>query len=556
MFMHSASHRTVLAAATALALVASVPALAQQKSQSERRASQEVYWSAGDEPPSMDPTKQADAVSSSWLVHLFEGLMTTDKNGDIVPGAAEKMAVSTDGKTYTFSIRKGAKWHDGKPVTAQDFEFAMRRLVDPAYASEYSFIAETAQIVNATEIIAKKLPVDQLGVKALNDTTLEIKLKNPVTFFPSLMAFNTFYPIRKDLVEKHGDKFATNTESLVGNGPFKITKWQKESSMRMEKAPTYWNAKTIKVTAVESPVMVKDAGANYNLFRTGGIDMAGLDFERLKLAQKDKLAIKSYSDGSVFYLQFNTVGGKIFSNAKLRQAVSIGLNRREFINKISAIPGDKAAFGIVPDYMPGSKKGSTYRREAPVALKDADMARAKALVKEYLAETKQEKVPSFTILTGDSSTAKRDAEYFQQTLAKVLDADVKVDSVPFKTRLQKMRDSQFDIVQAGWGPDYLDAMTFMDLFMQNNSNNHGQWKNAQYDALVGKAQVSADPLERVNLFKQAEKILIVDEAAIATYHQRGRAYVLAPGLMGVRRPQVGGDVDFRFASWGGAAAKK
>ncbi|MCA2958923.1 MAG: peptide ABC transporter substrate-binding protein [Silvanigrellales bacterium] len=560
MFLPYAPRRSSLAVAASFAFAGlfafSANAFAQQKSQAERRAAQEVYWNPGDEPPSMDPTKQADSVSGAWLTHLFEGLMTTDKNGDMVPGAAEKMSVSADGKTYTFTIRKNAKWHDGKPVTAQDFEFAFKRLVDPAYASEYSFIAETAQIVNATEIIGKKLPTDQLGAKALNDSTFEVKLKNPVTFFPSLMAFNTFFPIRKDLVEKHGDKFATNLESLVGNGPFKLVQWQKEASMRMEKAPTYWNAKAIKITALEAPVMVKDAGASYNLFRTGGTDLVGLDFERLKLAQKDKLAIKSHSDGAVFYLQMNTVDGKLFSNVKLRQALSIGINRREYINKISAIPGDKPAFGVIPDYMPGSKKGSTYRKEAPLAFKDGDLAKAKSLVKEYLAETKQAKVPSFTLLTGDSSTAKRDSEYFQQTLSKVFDTEVKVDSVPFKTRLQKMRDSQFDVVAAGWGPDYLDAMTFADLFMQNNSNNHGQFKDSKYDELILSAQKSADPAERINLIKQAEKILIVDKAAIAAYHQRGRAYVLANGLTGVRRAQVGGDPDFRFASWGGAAAKK
>ena len=531
-------------------------AFAQSKNQAERRAAQEVFFSSQDEPPSMDPTKQADAVSNIWLVHMFEGLMTFDKNDEVVLGTAEKMDVSADGKTYTFTIRSNAKWQDGKPVTAHDFEYAFKRLVNPTYASEYSFIAETAQIVNAKDIIAKKMPLDSLGAKAIDDKTFQVQLNAPVTFFPSLMAFNTFYPIRKDLAEKFGDKFATNAESLVGNGAFRLAKWQKEASMRIEKAPTYWNAKSIKITAIESPVMIKDAGANYNLFRTGGIDMVGLDAERLKQAQKDKLPIKSFSDGGVFFLELNQRDGKLFANEKLRKAVQLGINRREFINKISAIPGDLAAYGLVPDYMPGDKKGSKYRKQNALKLKDSDVATAKQLVKEYLAETKQAKVPGFTILTGDSSTAKRDSEYYQQTLSKLFDTEVKVDSVPFKTRLQKMRDSQFDLVLAGWGPDYMDAMTFMDLFMSTNENNHGAFNDKNYDDLVSQAMVSGDPSARMNLFKQAEKILITDKAGVIPYHQRSKAYSVTNGLQGVRRSQVGADIDFRFANWSNAAAKK
>ena len=556
MFHQFFSRRTALAVAASASLALSASSFAQQKTQADRRAAQEVFLNMGDEPPSMDPNKQVDAVSYFWLGHMFEGLMTTDKAGNVVPGAAEKLAISADGKTYTFSIRKGAKWHDGKPVTAQDFEFAFKRLVDPAFASEYSFIAETAQILNATEIITKKATLDTLGAKALNDSTFEIKLKNPVAFLPSIMSFQAFFPVRKDIVEKYGDKFATNVESLVGNGPFKLVKWQKESSMRVEKAANYWNASAIKLKAIEAPVLLKDVGAQYNLFRTGGLDVTGLDSDRLKLAGKDKLAIKSFNDGSVFYLELNQKEGKPFSNVKLRRAIQVGLNRSEFVNKISGVPGDRPAYGIIPDYMPGSKKGVTYRKESALNFKDNDLATARTLVKEFLAETKQAKVPTFTILSGDSTTAKRDSEYFQAALSKILDAEVKVDSVPFKTRLQKQRDGQFDIVLGGWGPDYLDPMTFADLFMSTNGNNHGGYANAQYDEAIKRAQSSNDLAERVKEFGAAEKILIQDTVGVIPYFQRGRAYVLADGLQNVRRTQVGQDPDLRFASWSQASAKK
>jgi oligopeptide transport system substrate-binding protein len=529
-------------------------ASAQQSTQADRRNKQEVFLNLGDEPPSMDPNKQVDAVSYFWLGHLYEGLMSTDKSGNIVPGTASHVAVSDGGKTYTFTIRPTAKWQDGKKVTAKDFEYAFQRLVDPAFASEYSFIAETAQILNAKDVIKKKKPVSELGVKAVNDSTLVIKLENPVAFFKSMMSFQAFFPVRKDIVEKYGDKFSTNVESVIGNGPFKLVSWKKESSMRMEKSSTYWNAAAVKLRAIEAPVMLKDTGAAFNNFRTGGIDITGLDKERLETAQRERLQVKNFADGAVFYLELNQRSGKIFSNVKLRQALRIAINRREYINKISGVPGDKPAYGIVPDYMPGAVK--PYRQEAKLEFRDGDLNGAKKLVKEYLSETKQGKVPPFSILAGDSTNAKKDAEYFQDVMKKIFETDVKIDSVPFKTRLQKQRDGQFDIVVGGWGPDYLDPMTFMDLFTTSNDNNRSGYSNKTYDDLIAKAQRSANPAERVKLFHEAEKLVILNDAPIVPFLQRGRAYLLAEGLQGVRRNQIGQDPDLRYASWTGASAKK
>jgi oligopeptide transport system substrate-binding protein len=204
--------------------------------------------------------------------------------------------------------------------------------------------------------------------------------------------------------------------------------------------------------------------------------------------------------------------------------------------------------------MPGVKR--TYRQEAPLKYRDGDIGTAKKLIKQYLAETKQTKVPPFSILAGDSPNAKKESEYLQAMLKSVFGTEVTIDSVPFKTRLQKQRDGQFDIVSAGWGPDYLDAMTFMDLFTTSNGNNHGGYSNKTFDDLILKAQRSENMAERVQLFKQAEKILVSTDSAIVPIIQRGRAYLLADGLNGVRRNQVGQDPDLRFASWSGASAKK
>jgi oligopeptide transport system substrate-binding protein len=532
----------------AILLFPSPEMFAAGKSREERRTAGEVYVNlAGD--PNMDPTKQSDSASSVWLNHIYEGLLTRDKTGKkFVPGTAESMSVSADGKTYTFKIRKEARWHDGKPVTARDFEFAFRRLVDPKFASEYSFIAVTARILNAEDIIKGRKPVSELGARAIDERTFEVRLTEPVPYFPSLTAFGVFYPVRKDLVEKYGNKFSTDVESVVGNGPYALTRWVHESSMRLEKANTYWNRAAVMLHAIEAPLALKDSGAEYNQFATGGLDTVNLDRERLNLAQRETRPVRSYDNGAMVYFEINQRPGRLFSNAKLRQAMRLAINRAEFANRIRAIPGTKPAFGIVPDYMPGSKPGSTFRKESGLAWKDGDIVAATRYIREYLDETKQARVPGFTILSGDSAALKTQMEYIQDHLKRIFDTEIKLDLLPPKTRIQKMRDGQFDIVWSGWTPDYLDCMTFMDLFTSTNENNQGRFNDPKYDAMIKAAQVEANPAKRVKLLIEAERYLVLDQAAVATLYQSAVPYLAADGLEGyVRVP--GMDQDFRYAHW-------
>ena len=523
--------------------------LAGGKSRDERRKSGEVYINMPGDPPSMDPTKQNDTASSMWLGHIYEGLMTRDKAGrNYVPGTAESVAVSTDGRTYTFKIRKNAKWHDGRPVTAMDFEFAFRRLVDPKFASEYSFIAVTARILNAEDVIRGRKPVSALGAKAIDERAFEVRLTEPVLFFPSLMAFGVFCPVRRDLVEKSGDKFSTEAESIVGNGPFALTRWVHESLIRLEKADTYWNHSAIKIRAIEAPIALQDTGAEYNQFATGGLDSVNLDRERLKLAQQEKRPIRSYDNGAVVYLEINQRKGKLFANANLRQALRLALNRAEFANRIRAIPGTKPAFGIVPDCIPGSRAGSAFRKESNLSWKDFDAAGAKHQIRKYLEETKQSKVPGFSILSSDNVSIRTQMEYIQNHLGRIFETQVKLDLVPPNARIQRMRDGQFDIVWSGWSPDYMDPMTFLDLFTSGNENNQGRFKDAKYDAMIRSAQVEANAEKRIKILIEAEKYLVLDQAAVVPLYQSSIAYLAAEGLEGyVRVP--GMDQDFRYAHW-------
>ncbi len=535
-----------------LALVLLAPAAlagASAKSRAERRAAQEIYWSLGAEPVSLDPTKQADGSSSSLLGHMFEGLLGYDAKGELVPATAESFSASPDKKVWTFVIRKDAKWHDGKPVTAKDFEYTFKRLVDPSYASVYSFIAITAGFLNAEAIITKKMPKEQLGVKAVDDRTLRVELDRPGMFFDSLMAFQIFYPVRQDLVEKFGERFAVDQASIVGNGPFKLAKWEKESSIRLEKTSTYWNAAAIKITAVESPSLVKEAQADYNNFITGGIDYISTKTgEIIRQAQDAKLKIQPYETGCVSLMALNVGKGRPFESKDLRLAVQKGIDRNEFVNKIVAMPGNKPIFTFIPDYMPGSTTKTRFRKEVPVKWKDADVAAAKKHVEDYLKSSGAKKPPVISILTTDSSGSRKHGEYWQNALAKVLGAEVRIENLPLKAMVQRERDHDYDLAMTGWCPDYIDVMTFADYHTATNDNNFTGWANAKHDELIAKANLESDGVKRMKLIAEAEAIFLADAPSIPFY-QTGGAYIMAPGLSGVTKNLVGVGTDFRYASW-------
>lgn len=498
--------------------------------------------------PSMDPTRQADSSSGFWLSHLYEGLMARDPDGNPVPGAAEKVEVSPDGRLYSFTLRGNGKWHDGKPVTAADFEFAFRRLVDPGFASHYAFIATTAGIENAQDIVdGKRKPAD-LGVKAVGENRLEIRLSAPVPYFLSLMSFSTFYPVRSDLVARFGDAFGAKAESVIGNGPFRLVRWQQGSSLRVERAPTYWNAAAVRLQALETPVFSHEISTNYNLFATGTLDVILLDKEHLVLAQKERRPLKTFSGGDMYWIEMNQRTGGLFTAQRLRQALRLGLDRGEYVNRIVALPGTQPAFGAVPAYIPGSRRGLTFRAENPLRWKDGDLAGAQAEVRAWLKETGQSKVPSFTLLTAEG-TPQDHAEYLQDRLTRIFSTEVKLERVPFKVRLQRSRDGQFDVVWGSWVPDYLDASTFLEVFQSDNANNKGQYRDAAFDALLAKAQTERDAKQRIVTLGKAERRLLLDTAGVVPFYSQVKVYLVAPGLEGVARQAIGGTLDFRAAHW-------
>jgi len=512
-----------------------------------RKAAGVVYVSLGSEPPSLDPTRYVDDVSYFWLGHIYEGLYTRDGKGQLLPGAAVTHTVSADKLTHVFRLRPGAKWHDGKPVKAADFEFAFRRLVDPSFASDYSFIAETAGIAGAAEVIAGKKPPSALGVRAKDDATFEVTLSRPTPFLPSLLAYQPFFPVRADVVATHGTKFALSPATVIGNGPFRLVSWKKDASMRLKKANTYWNAKAVSLSAIESPVLIESANARLNMFLSGGIDFSNLDAATLKRAAAERLKVRTFSSGGASWITVRQTGSRPFESLLLRKALSVGLNRREIAHKIVGIPGTRPLWGVVPDYMPSSiKPGSTFRATNLIAGKDGDLVAARALVAKA---TGGKRLPPLVLVGGDSDGARTLGEYLQARLQAIFGTKVTLENLPFKTRLQRVKDGDFDVALGGWLPDYEDPMTFLDVFTSNGENNTGGFRNARFDSLIAAAQSEAVPLKREGLLGQAEKLLIEESVGVIPLTQDARAYVHSAGLTGFTRNQSYMELDLRFARW-------
>jgi oligopeptide transport system substrate-binding protein len=477
---------------------------------------------------------------SNWVLgHVMEGLTRYGRNGEIVPGIAERWELEET--RATFHLRANARWADGSPVTAHDFVFAWRTAVDPKTASEYAFILYPVK--NGETVSQGKLPPSSLGVRARDDRTLEVELERPTGIFLGLTAFSTYLPIKESFYRERAGRYAADAKDLLSNGPFVLTRWVHAASLEFRKNPQYWDAEHVQLDRIDVPYFTQDATTRYNLFKDGKIDQTGLDRDLLGRAQADRFRMKSFAAGSVFYAEFNHRPGRPTANYHLRKAIQLVFDSKEYVSKVIGIPGNRPGVRLVPRWVPAVD--GAFWKEYPVepVHLDLDAARRELeLAKKELGGT----IPPLVWLTGDDPSTGREAEYFQYLFSSRLGITLRIDKQTFKQRLAKMTSGEFDLVSAGWGPDYADAMTFADLFASWNENNRGRWKNDRYDALIRKAQASADPRVRMDGMAEAERILLAD-VAILPKSEAGSVYVHSQKLTGVVRRAVGTDPDYTRA---------
>ncbi|HIG40591.1 MAG: peptide ABC transporter substrate-binding protein [bacterium] len=492
------------------------------------------------EPPQLNSMRATDTVSIFVLGHIMEGLVRYDRRGNIAPGVAERWEI--DAKGATFWLRDNALWSDGEPVTAHDFVFAWQNVLAPETASEYAFILYSLK--NGEAINVGDLEPGDLAVKAINDKTLRVEFERPSGYFLKLAAFTTYLPVRKDYFESKLDRYAAEATDMLYNGPFKLTQWVHSASLKMVKNERYWNKENIYLNEINAAYITADSRARLNLFTDGKIVHTRLDGETYKDALTQRFRIRSFATGTIFYLGYNHRPERVTSNLNLRKAIQHVFDPEEFVNKVLQTPGNLPGRSIFPVWLDGVDK--KLRQEYPAPVIEVDIEKAKIFLQAARQEIGVDNIPPMVLLVSDTPTATKQAEYLQGLLKDRLGLDINIDIQTFKQRLAKMTAGEYDMVGAGWGPDYDDAMTFGDLFASWNLNNRGRYNNPEYDKFVRIAMNSSEPKVRMDAMAHLQSILI-DDAAILNQYEQAVIYLLHPKLRGVVRRVVGHDPDYTYA---------
>ncbi|MGG3446716.1 peptide ABC transporter substrate-binding protein [Bacillus nitratireducens] len=515
------------------------------KSEGKLAAKQVLNQTVNQEIPTMDSSKSTDTVSLQMLGNTMEGLYRLDKDNKPIPAAAESSTKSEDGKKYTFTLNKNAKWSNGDPVTAKDFVFAWKRAVDKNTAAEYAYIM--FDLKNAKAINDGKAPLDTLGVKAVDDYTLEVELENPVPYFVELTSFGTFYPLNEKFVKEKGEKYGLESDTTLYNGPFTLTDWKHEEGWKLKKNAQYWDNKTVKLEEINFNV-VKDSGTRVNLYESGQIDRAALASEMVD-KYKSNPDFFTQKTPSTYFLRLNQKRGgqdTVLKSKDLRLAIAMAYDKKGLTNVILN-DGSTPADYLVPKEFAKSPDGKDFRKENGDILK-TDVKKAKEHWEKAKKELGKEQV-TVELLNYDSDNAKKVGEFLKGELEKNLPGlTVNLKNQPFKQKLKLESDLDYDLSYAGWGPDYLDPMTFIDMFVTNGPHNQTGYSNPKYDEIVekGKGELLTKTKERWDSLLKAEKMLLED-AAIAPLYQRGDALIQRPKVKGIIHHPVGGDYSYKWA---------
>ncbi len=494
-----------------------------------------------DEPPQLDSTRSQDAISGIVLGHVMEGLLRYNAHGELVGGVAEKWQIGPE--RAEFDLRPDARWSDGRPVTAHDFAFAWRKAVDPANASPYAFLLYAVK--NGEAVNEGKMPPAALGVRAVGDRKLEVEFENPIAYFDKLVAFPTYLPVREDFYRSCQGRYGADADKLLYDGPFEMTSWVHGASLRLEKNPYYWDRKDIKLDIIDVPYITSDSAAILNLYRDGDIASAErLGADSLEQAQRYRWPVGHFSDGSIWYLSLNERSGRVTSNYHFRKALQLVNDNGELVNKVLKNPGYRPADSLFPSWLRGEH--GLFKEEHPPPKVVPDLAAARAELEKARQELGVDRFPPLVMLTDDTDSAGKIAQYFQDLYMRKLGLRIRIDKQIFKQRLAKAQAGEFDILLAGWLPDYNDPLTFGDLFSSWNLNNNAHYRNPKLDAQVRIAQRSLDAHVRMDAFAEIQRILI-DNAVIIPIYEGGEMYVQSPHLKGARRNAIGPMRDYSRA---------
>lgn len=539
--------KPLLLLATASCSLLLLAACGNSSSQASQKKSS-IAVAIASEIETMDSSHSVDTTSSEILNNTEEGLFLLGKNSKLMPGMAKSYKMSKDGKTYTYTLRKNAKWNDGTQVTAKDFVYAWRRNVNPKTAAENAYML--ASVKNGAAVSAGKMAPSSLGVKAEGKYKFVVTLEHPVSYFNLLMATAPFYPEEQKVVEKYGKKYGTTASKTAYNGPFKLTNWNGSSnSWKLVPNKSYYNKSAVKLSSVKYQV-VKEPSTGLNMFENGQLDQTQLQGEQVQ-NEKNNKAFKQVEAASSNYIAINMKKAssasalKVLQNQKMRQALSVALNRKAFVKNVLA-DGSIASTGLTAEGMQTEPGGSTdFAKAAEVSsLTTFNAAKATKLWKQGLSETGLSSV-SLTLTVDDTDTYKSIGEYLQNQWQKYLPGlKLTIRTVPKTTRVQYLMDGNFDLVMTGWNAEYNDPATYLNLEDTGNTYNFGGYENANYHKLMTTVNNSTNKEARWKAMVAAQKQMTEDMPVVPLFQQT-YSYLRNPKMTGLVENLAGAEPGWR-----------
>ncbi|WP_203650098.1 peptide ABC transporter substrate-binding protein [Secundilactobacillus yichangensis] len=471
---------------------------------------------ADSELSTMDLSKSTALATFDTLNNTNEGLYRLGAHSKPEAGLATKLTESNNGRHYVIDIRHNTKWSNGDTLTAKDFVYSWQRTVNPKTASQYSYLF--SGIKNADAITKGKKAPDTLGIKTTGKYQLTIDLDQQIPYFKLLLGFPVFYPQDQKVVEKYGDGYGTRSNRMVYDGPFKLTKWNGTgTTWSLVKNDHYWDKKAVKMSVIKYQV-VKDSQTALNQYNSKKLIGAPLTGPQAKNLKHNKDLV-SRPQSCAYYLALNQ-HMKLFKNLKIREAISMAVNRQQITKKVlgdgSFVNNSFVSKGLATN--PKTGKDFTADTTAPASMK-YDPAKAKSLWQQGLKETGTTN-PKFTIMCGDSEATKQVSEYLQSALEKHLPGlKVTISSIPPRTVLARQASRQYQVTMADWFADFSDPITFLNIYTTHNPSNISDWSNSTYDQLI-KASSTTDankPEQRWDDMVKAQNILLKDQGITPLY---------------------------------------
>lgn len=462
----------------------------------------------GGQPGSLDPQRAEDAFSYEVLRDLYEGLVVSSPEGEIVPAVAESWEISADGKNYRFKLRQSARWSNGDPVIASDFVVALRRAVDPATASGAADLLRS--IENAPEVLRGELPPERLGALAPDERTLEIRLSQPVAYFLDVLTNTVASPQHASATTASG--FSRPAET-VSNGPYRLAAVAPGASLRLTRNPHYWDRASVAYDEVRYEI-VPDENAEFARFRAGELDVTNSvpeqRFEELVANPDSGLQHRSWL--ATFYFTFNTDRGPLHGKPGLRQALSLAVDRDAITASITRA-GQVPAHSLVPD---GVWNYSPARYDWSGESRESRLARARSL---YVAAGHSVSKPlRLRLLYNENELVQKVCVAVASMWKEALGVEVELIQMEFKAYLAARADpAQWDVVRVGWTADYNDASSFLDTMLQDSPQNFGRWHDARYAELLASAAGETDAARRREALQQAEALLLQDYPLLPVY---------------------------------------